>query len=100
MVAFPKTPLQGDGGCAGSTGESPALHPVGEQGDALAQSSTRNQSQVPGLCSTLGLLPHSHAGKLYTGGLKQMIMLPVPKLSQMYFNGSPCVSTEPKISEL
>lgn len=40
------------------------------------------------------------AGKLYTGGLKQMIMLPVPKLSQMYFNGSPCVSTEPKISEL
>lgn len=40
------------------------------------------------------------AGKLYTGGLKQMIKLPVPKLSQMYFNGSLCMSTEPKISEL
>lgn len=64
VVAFPKTLSQGDGGSAGSTGESPALYPVGEQGDALAQSSTRNQSQVPGLCSTLGLLPHSHAGKL------------------------------------
>lgn len=37
------------------------------------------------------------AGKLYAAGLKQMIKLPVPKLSLMHFNGSPCVSTEPKI---
>lgn len=40
------------------------------------------------------------AGKLYTGKLKRMIKLPLPKLSQMFFNGSPRVSTEPKISEL
>lgn len=40
-------------------GESPALCPVGEQGDALAQSIIWNQSEVPALCSTLGLLPHS-----------------------------------------
>jgi len=36
----------------------------------------------------------------HTGRLKQMIKLPVLKLSQIYFNGCPCVSTEPKISEL
>lgn len=54
--------LAGKGGSAGSTWESPAPYPVEEQGDALAQSSIQTQSQVPGLCSTLGLLPCSHAG--------------------------------------
>lgn len=64
VAAFAQDPLTGRGGSAGSAGECPALYPVGEQGDALAQSSTQNQNQVPGLFSTLGLLPHSHAGNI------------------------------------